>query len=149
MSKNPCRYDKMNLRQLGELEFLLLGDLRDVLGEESSEQNRKWLLAIVETLLKTVPQEFALRERDGYLEEIILCCPEVDREVQYLLKEHQTLRTRLVQLRDELKGLRQFRTRASVLKFELAQWMKTLQRHNREEERLLHSSYTQDVGVGD
>lgn len=149
MSKNQSRYDRMNLRQLGELEFLLLGDLRDVLEEEASEQNRKWLLAIVDTLLKTIPREFALRERDGYLQDIVDFCPEVDQEVQRLLKEHQTLSKRLEQLRDELQTLRQFRTQASVLKVELTQWMNTLQNHNHEEKSLLQTSYSQDVGGGD
>ncbi|MBL4884305.1 MAG: hypothetical protein JKY95_07200 [Planctomycetaceae bacterium] len=149
MSKKQCRYEQMNLKQLGELEFLLLGDLRDVLEEEASERNRKWLLAIVETLLKTVPMEFSLREQGGYLQDIVSCCPHADREVQQLLKEHQTLRTRLEQLRDELFTIRQFRTHASVLKLELEQWMKTLQNHNRKEEDLIQDSYSQGVGVGD
>ncbi len=149
MLKNQCHYELMNLKQLGELEFLLLGDLRDVLEEEASEQNRKWLLAIVEVLARTIPREFYLREKDGYLQDVVECCPEVDHEVQLLLKEHQTLRDRLDQLRNELQRLRPFRTQATALKYELAQWMEKLEQHNRREGKLVQCTYSQDVGVGD
>ncbi len=149
MLKNQCHYELMSLKQLGELEFLLLGDLRDVLEEEATEQNRKWLLAIVEVLARTVPREFYLREKDGYLQDIVNCCPEVDREVQELLEEHRTLRDRLDELRNKLQRLRPFRTQADALKYELAEWMDKLEQHNKKEGRLVHCAYSQDMGVGD
>ncbi len=149
MLKDQFNYELLDLKQLGELEFLLLGDLRDVLEEEASEQNRKWLLAIVDVLARTIPREFYLREKDGYLQDVIECCPEADHEVQELLKEHRTLQERLEQLRDKLKQLRPFRTQADALKYELAEWMKKLEQHNNKEGKLVQGAYSQDMGVGD
>ncbi len=149
MLKNQCHYELMNLKQLGELEVLLIGDLRDVLEEEANEQNRKWLLAIVEVLARTIPREFYLREKGGYLRDVVDCCPEVDQEVQALLEEHQTLRDRLDQLRNKLQRLRPFRTQAAALKYELAEWMNKLEQHNQKEGKLVHCAYSQDMGVGD
>jgi len=140
---------QLDLRQLTELEYILLGDLRDVLEEPANEENRRWLLAIVEALLETLPCEFALRERGGYMREIVLNSPELDSNVQCLRREHGTLCRSLAEFAEKLQSRRGFRRRAEVLKQELADWAAQLDHHNRSEEQLVQQAYHQDTGCGD
>ena len=149
MASTELAYDRMNLRQLTELEYILLGDLRDVLEEDSTEQNRKWLLAIVEALLKTLPREFALREQGGYMRDILMMSPELDPNVQHLLDEHCSLCNQLRELAEHLQQARPFQAHADQLKQELNEWTCCLASHNREEEKLVQQAYQQDTGGGD
>ncbi|MBR9800330.1 MAG: hemerythrin domain-containing protein [Rubinisphaera brasiliensis] len=140
---------QLDLRQLTELEYILLGDLRDVLEEPASEENRRWLLAIVEALLETLPCEFALREQGGYMREIVLNSPELDSDVQCLQREHGSLCRDLAEFSEKLRLRRGFRKRAEVLKQQLAEWAAQLDAHNRSEEQLVQTAYQQDTGCGD
>ncbi|MCG6157003.1 hypothetical protein [Rubinisphaera margarita] len=143
------RLKLLNLQQLSDLEYILLGDLRDVLEEESTEETRRWLTAIVEALLRTVPREFALRSRDGYLNSLLLECPEADSNVKRLEVEQTTLCEQLQELYDRLQGPGSFHAHAFELKRDLAGWMEQLQSHNLREERLFQDAYFQDTGGGD
>lgn len=149
MGSQEMSYEQMNLKQLSELEYILLGDLRDVLEEESTEQNRKWLLALVEALLKTLPREFKLREQGGYMEEIVMVCPELDSSVQHLQEEHVTLCAQLQNLADQLSSPPAFQKQADQLKQQLSEWARSVQNHNRQEEQLVQQAYQQDTGGGD
>ncbi len=40
------------------LEYLLIGDLRDLLEETPDNETRRWLLAVLEELLNLLPNEF-------------------------------------------------------------------------------------------
>ncbi len=149
MSQAEVPFSHLSLQQLSELEYILLGDLRDVLDEESNEQNRKWLSAIVEALLRTIPREFALRNNGGYMQEVLLVRPEADSKVQNLKKEQQTLCEQLQEISDRLSTSRSFQKHALVLKQELADWSEHLRTHNINEERLVQDVYLLDIGGGD
>ncbi len=143
------RLKLLNLQQLSDLEYILLGDLRDVLEEESTEETRRWLTAIVEALLRTVPREFALRSRGGYMNSLLLECPEADSSVRRLEVEQTTLCEQLQELYDRLQESGSFHAHAIELKRDLATWMDHLQSHNLREERLFQDAYFQDTGGGD
>lgn len=142
-------YDRMNLRQLTELEYILLGDLRDVLEEEATQENRRWTLALVDALLKTLPREFALREQGGYMRDILLENPELDPEVQCLFDQHASLCAQLQKLADQLQAVAAYEKHANQLKQQLADWIQELKSHNRNEEMLFQQAYQQDTGCGD
>ena len=44
------------------LEYLLIGDLRDLLEEPADSETRRWLLAVVEELLDLLPNEFEFED---------------------------------------------------------------------------------------
>src|SRR5262245_36103537 len=52
------------------LEYLLLGDLRDLLEEPPDTETRRWLLAVLEELLNLLPNEFEFEDQGGYLSEV-------------------------------------------------------------------------------
>ncbi|MEZ6048536.1 MAG: hypothetical protein R3C11_23770 [Planctomycetaceae bacterium] len=49
------------------LEYILLGDLRDVLEENPDQSTVNWMVAIIDTLLTTLPRELDLAESGQYL----------------------------------------------------------------------------------
>lgn len=137
------------LQQITELDYILLGDLRDVLHEEMTEQTRKWLIAIVETLLKTVPEEFRLREQGGYLEHVLECRPTLNGEVQKLRLEHATLVDQLKQLETRLVSDQKFCDIAEQLRHDLQEWSNAVIAHHRHETRLSQSAINTELGGGD
>lgn len=138
-----------NLHRLSELEYILLGDLRDVLEEEPDEQNRKWTIAIVDTLLETLPVEFHLREVGGYLSEVREEKPTWDSQIRQLQLEHTTLVEQLQQLRAKLEDRHPFCEISNRLRHDLQEWMKSLNAHNRHESRLIQQAMNLETGAGD
>src|SRR5579872_2956860 len=63
--------DAQLLDHYSSLEYILLGDLRDLLEEPVDDESRKWLLAVLDTLLDTLPREFDLEDEDGYMSEVL------------------------------------------------------------------------------
>ena len=59
------------LEEYSTLEYILLGDLRDLLYEPPDEETCRWLLAVLDALLETLPREFDLKQQDGYLMEVL------------------------------------------------------------------------------
>ena len=52
------------------LEYLLIGDLRDLLEETPDDETRRWLLAVLEELLDLLPNEFEYEDQGGYLADV-------------------------------------------------------------------------------
>ncbi|MCA9042377.1 MAG: hypothetical protein KDA65_18635 [Planctomycetaceae bacterium] len=118
------------------LEYILLGDLRDVLEEELDQSNLTWMTAIIDTLLTTLPRELDLAESGQYLHLN-------QRDFQYhrdefdsLLSEKHQVYVKLRELRTELvtRGLQQ--ETIARLKHDLHTWMKDLIHHHRNERHL-------------
>ena len=137
------------LKRYTEYEYLLLGDLRDLLEEPVDRQNRRWLLAVVDALLQTLPAEFELREEGGYLSEVLDEYPNWYSQVEHLRAEQTDLCERLRDLRGRLAAHSELDSVRNMLRIELRDWMKRLIAHNRHESRLLHTAINPEVGTGD
>jgi hypothetical protein len=148
MNGLPPRADKA-LEDFASLEYILLGDLRDLLEEESSEQTSRWLLAILDALLETLPQELALKSEDGYLEDVLSEHPHWQPQVERLRSEYVRLCVWLEELRDRLVSRAPFEEIANRLRYDLREWMAALQAYHRHEHRLLQTSINLEVGGGD
>lgn len=90
------------LEEFTSLEYILLGDLRDLLEEEFSEQTSRWLSAVLDALLEALPQELALKSEDGFLEEVLCDHPHWEPQVERLRSEYVRLCVWLEELRDRL-----------------------------------------------
>lgn len=137
------------LVDMAALEYILLGDLRDLLEEEPDEQTSKWLVAILDTLLDTLPRELAIKSRDGYLEDVLEEHPHWEAEVQQLHAEYELLCVRLEAFRDQLVSRTPYSSIARQLREDLREWMNALQAHHRHETRLLQTAVNLEVGGGD
>lgn len=132
-----------------EFEYILLGDLRDLLEEPATPMNKNWIGAVLDALLEALPREFAFKDEDGYLSEVLEEFPSWDSQVEMLVNERDVLFEKLQSVRTQLNARVRFQAIADELKQNLRDWMRRFTAFHRHERRLLHSAYTMDVGIGD
>lgn len=144
----PSQMDRP-LAEMTTLEYILLGDLRDLLDEEPSDQTSKWLLAVLDTLIEMLPRELAIKSQHGYLEDVLTLHPHWQAQVQQLYDDYKLLCVRLESFRDRLVSRTPYATIADQLRRDLSEWMKSLQAHHRQETRLLQTAVNLEVGGGD
>lgn len=137
------------LEEYATLEYILLGDLRDLLEEPPDDETRKWLLVVLDALLDTLPREFDLQEDDGYLTEVLDNYPNWMRAVEQLHLERDSLFQKLKELRDQVSHQESFTDIANLLRLKLRDWMMTLIAYHRHENRLVQTALNLEVGVGD
>ena len=140
------------LRRYSELEYILIGDLRELLEFADDPETRRWIISVTDALLETLPEEFALKEQDGYLREVLEVQPNWQSQVVRLQSEHETLIQRLVELRSQLVSNTSTTAPmalADQLAADLREWMRELVAHNRHETRLMQTAVNLEVGVGD
>jgi len=147
------RLQVQELNQLLEdytsLEYILIGDLRDLLEEPANSETFGWLSAVLDALLDTLPREQQLREAGGYLNDVLEEYPNWSNQVDRLKTQQQALHQKLYHLRISLEDDRSFMQAADDVRRELQLWMHSLQAHHRQERRLVQAAFTVDVGTGD
>jgi hypothetical protein len=150
MAVTEARLDGRVLEEYLALEYILLGDLRDVLEEPADEESRKWLLAILDALLDAMPREFELKCRGGgYLCEVLEQYPNWYPEVENLKEERGELYSHLRRLQGCVRELFPADHVAARVRRELHSWMKSFIAHHRHERRLFMNAFTMEVGCGD
>ena len=148
MNGLPPQSDR-TLADFAALEYILLGDLRDLLEEEPGEQTSRWLLAVLDALLEALPQELAIKSQDGFLEDVLSTHPHWEPQVERLRSEYVRLCVWLEELRDRLVSRSPFEEIASRLRYDLREWMTALHAYHRHETRLLQTSINLEVGGED
>ena len=131
------------------LEYILLGDLRDLLEERADQYTRRWLVAVLDALLDTLPRQMALKETSGYLNEVLDEYPSWYRHVEDLQNEQRLLVLSLQALRDRLETPGPYQRDAARVKTAVRQWMNRLMAHRRHETRLLQTAMNLEIGCGD
>jgi len=138
-----------SLRRISELEYILIGDLRDLLESPIDEQNLRWISAVLDALLETLPKQFELKQQGGYLQEVLEVQPNWECHVLTLEVEHEQMCDRLQQLRQKLPDASKAESLAGTLRIELKGWMQAFVAYNRRESRLLQTAMNLEVGCGD
>jgi len=132
------------------LEYILLGDLRDLLEETPDKRDCKWLMAVLDTLLETLPKEDELQENGGgYLSEVVENFPNWSGEVDRLQQKRYELYEKLSSLRYRISSHRSFSQIAEEVRLDLKDWMQAFVAQNRLECRILQNAFNLDVGIGD
>jgi len=131
------------------LEYLLLGDLRSILDEPDQSRDQRWLLAILDSLLETIPREFELREEGGYMSEVLMHHPGLSQTAELLCEEHDRLFDLLSALRERVLLRLDATSLEDQLVMELRDWMLLLMKHNRMERRIYQTALCSDHGGGD
>lgn len=150
MVTSDARLDGRLLEEYLALEYILLGDLRDVLEEEPDEQSRKWLLAVLNALLDAMPREFELKCRGGgYLCEVLEQYPNWYGEVEQLRAEREELFAHLRRLQNCVREAFPFEHVAARVRRELQLWMKGFVAHHRHERRIVFNAFTVEIGAAD
>ncbi len=138
-----------DLRKCNEFEYILIGDLRDLLEDPPSEENRIWLLAVLDALIDTLPREYALKARDGYLSNVLDEFPSWDGTVERLERQYVTLYRRLRQLRDRIVARHPLEEIADRLRIDLEEWMDAFVSLHNDERYLVLTAVNLEVGTGD
>jgi hypothetical protein len=149
MSQLTCPGAAFDLNECTEFEYILLGDLRDLLEDPPNDETRTWLMAVLEALLDTLPKEFALKSRDGYLSVVLDEYPSWDRQVARLETQYVSLYRQLRVLRDRLVTRHRLEDVAERLRVELERWMDAFVGLHRDERDLVLEAVTLEVGAGD
>jgi hypothetical protein len=131
------------------LEYILLGDLRDLLEETFDEHTQPWLVAVLDALLDALPREQHLKTNPGYLQEVLEEYPSWYRHVESLRHEHEDLYRNLRRLRDGVALRETFEEAADRARADLRDWMVALVAHHRHETRLIQTAINLEVGTGD
>ena len=138
------------IQEYSELEYLLLGDLREMLEQPlNDDEDRRWLVAVLDELLETLECEFCLEEDGGYMTEVLDIWPNWSGQIDRLFSEHKTLCSQLKRLRYRLAEALPLKEVAESLRSQLRDWMATLTAHHRHEHRLIQEAFAFDVGAGD
>ena len=141
--------DALRLSDYTAFEHILLGDLRDLLEEPPDKTTRKWLLAVLDALLDTLPRQYELQADGGYLSEVLDQFPNWAEQVERLRSEKQELFVKLRQLREEIGKRVSFAKIAEEVRKGLRDWMSSLSSHQRRERRIMQTAFNLDVGPGD
>jgi hypothetical protein len=149
MALLTCPEAATDLGKCCEFEYILLGDLRDLLEDQPSDENRRWLLAVLEALLDTLPKEFALKARDGYLQHVLDEFPSWDNAVERLERQHVNLYRRLRMLRDRIVTRYPLEEVADQLRRDLEAWMDAFTDLHYAERLLVFEAVNMEVGTGD
>lgn len=137
----------MKSTQTLEYEYLLIGDLRDLLGERDDEGVRQWLQAVIDEIVNCFPGEMEAYEEDGgYLHEVLEACPWCDSKVQDLRHKKVMLQDRMIDLRERLVSAEGIQPIAAWLQNELGEWIEQFTTHRRAEAELMHESLIRDYG---
>jgi len=144
-----CPDADVDLRKCCEFEYILIGDLRDLLDDEQSEENRRWTLAVLDALLDTLPKEFALKSQDGYLSEVLDEYPSWDNSVERLRLQHVALHRRLTELRVRMVANAQLQGLADRLRSDLETWIVAFSDLQHAERRITFAAMNLEVGTGD
>ena len=137
------------LADVTSLEYILLGDLRDLLEEPFDETTFKWLTAVVDALLQTLPKEFARQNDGGYLAEVVENDPNWSVYVTQLAEERRSIFRRLCDVRQHLAATHGLEQMADELRTEIKEWMFRIIALHRHERRLVQTAFNLDIGTGD
>lgn len=144
-----CPDADLDLRKCCEFEYILIGDLQDLLDDLTSEESRRWTLAIVDALLDTLPKEFALKSQDGYLSEVLFEFPSWDSAVERLRQQHMALHRQLTELRVRLVAHAQLHGIAKRIRDDLASWIDAFGDLQQAERQMMQTAVMLEVGAGD
>lgn len=135
-----------NYARYSVLEYLLIGDLRDLLEEPPDNETRRWLLAVLEELLSLLPAEFEFEDQDGYLADVCEQNPNWSNRVEQLHHQREDLYSNLLELRNHISGEHSFEFIASEVKPKLSEWIAAARRYRDQEQRLVISSFDTTFG---
>jgi len=144
-----CPDAAVDLRKCCEFEYILIGDLRDLLESEMTEENRRWMTAVLDALLDTLPKEYALKSRNGYLSDVLDEYPSWDTAVERLRQQHVALQRRLTELRVRLMAHGRVNGLAERLRPDLEAWIDAFTDLQQAERRITLAALNLEVGAGD
>lgn len=129
-----------------ELEYLLLGDLRELLDDPETPDTRRSLLIILDHLLVNLPRQLELKREGGFMAEILARFPLWQVEIDALQGEDAACNSALVRLHDCVSRELPLTLIAGEVRGSLDRWMEFLDAIRVHETQLLQTAFTLDLG---
>ncbi|MEZ6131891.1 MAG: hypothetical protein R3C59_24795 [Planctomycetaceae bacterium] len=139
-----------SMAECNEFQYLLLGDLRDIIDETPDESSRRWLLAVLDVLVQLMPRERRLHsEKGGYMSEVLDEFPSWNRQVMQLHLKKLHLDYSLRELRNRLRNEESWVAIADQVSGQLRDWMQMFRELHHAEASLMMDAMLLDIGSGD
>ena len=139
-----------SMAECNEFQYLLLGDVRDILDETPDESNKRWLLEVLNVLVELMPRERYLHDQSGgYMSEVLEEFPGWSRQVMQLHLKKLQLDYILRECRDHVRREASWVAVADQLSAELRDWMQMFRELHQAEASLVMDAMLLDVGSGD
>ena len=135
-----------SLKVCCDLEYILMGDLRQLLNERSTPQTRPSLLALLDRLLLNLPHVLRLSSVGGYMKVVIEKRPNWYRQIEELQQVNLDCISALGGLRDHIESELNIVDISSEMDCRLREWMKVFGGLRRQESQLLQDAFTMDIG---
>jgi hypothetical protein len=129
-----------------ELEFLLLGDLRELLDEPEAPHTHLWILTVLEHLLVNLPRQLELKCEGGYMSEVLGEFPGWQSEVDALRQADFACNVALADLYDRVSQELPWAAIADEVRGTLDAWMELLAEIRKCECEYLQTAFTLDLG---
>lgn len=131
-----------NHRQCIELQYLLVGDLRELLDQHLDEQNREWLRQTLDVLIDTLSREQDFNGEFSF-DPVEVRPSRHHRQLKSLEVEQVLLRNALCQLRTALDQESLDGETSRMFERTLVDWMDCLKSYRRREQRLTNRRFWQ------
>jgi hypothetical protein len=133
-----------SLKACYELEYLLIGDLRQILKEPSSPENRESLLALLKLFLRNLPEVIKLASDSGTMTAVQQKCPRLYGQIKTLQTAHLDCLDELKELHDSME----IESAEEVAKtdYKIGKWIDSFALMRIHESQLLQDAYTVDIG---
>ncbi|MCA9058433.1 MAG: hypothetical protein KDA85_08040 [Planctomycetaceae bacterium] len=133
--------------ECAELEYLLLGDLQELMEEQLDETNRRWLLAVLDTLVEISDRHIRLAdESGGYLSELLNEFPNWDRRVDRLRERRLRVNDSIRELRDRIDSREDVSAVAVRIRVDIREWICEYMEQRRHEIQLMQTAYNWEIG---
>ena len=142
----PDKADIFTLKACFELEYLLLGELRELLDEPETRYTRPAILLILDRLLANLPRQLKLKSKGGYLSGVLGVFPNWQEQVESLRCEDLARISTLEELRSLVAAGSSFSHIVHETHHQLQLWMQLLAAHRKEERRLIQKATNLDLG---
>lgn len=137
-----------SIAECREFQYLLMGDLRDLIDDPQDESNRQWLLSVLEVLIQLMPRERVLhQEGGGYLNQVLEEFPTWDQQVLTLQLKKLHLDYSLRELYRRIRRNKSWIAHADQVSGELRDWMELFKQLHRAENSLIMDAMLLDIGT--
>ena len=124
-------------RELAQLEYLLLGDLRHLLSEPVTSQTQQRVATVLDLMFTMLPSRFELEESGSALSAVTRRFPNWHDQAMALRLEHAHLFEELRDLRQAVENEEGYGRLSEEVLAKIGVWIERFQTHEREERRLL------------
>lgn len=141
----------------GQMTWLLVGDIADILDDGLDSENLRWLLPVLESLVNVMRNDEQRDAGDEYLREVLDVSPNLFDQVDALHRFRSELLRELVSLVDWVRQAPPLQSSSESLQPALSRtlnarmlsWVDRMTTHYRDERELCQAVWYMELGDGD